>query len=77
MDDYKIIQIIPIHRKMNAVYENVDDGGEMELPVVCAALVEYEDKSREVMLMDSDEYGTATFFQESSNFTRIRHKEID
>lgn len=56
MNDYKIIQIIPVNKELYSKYE--DDGKEFTIPIVCFALVEYEDGTREVIPMDMDSEGT-------------------
>lgn len=56
--EYKIIQIIPTFRNIDATYYGDSKKEEdMKLPVVCLALIEYEDKTREVKPMEMDEYG--------------------
>lgn len=75
-DEFKIIQIIPVSRKMNAIYKDIKTGKKLTCPIVCAALVELEDGSREVKLMDvNDGDGVVGFFHRMGNFEKINYRE--
>ena len=71
-DKYKILQIIPAPPGMMALY---DDGGkELTEPVVCLALVEYEDEivGRGVLAMAADDTGMIEACETASNFKGLR-----
>lgn len=55
MCDYKIVQILPTPENMKSKYRDQD--GYFSVPIVCMALVEYEDGQREVILMDMTDDG--------------------
>ena len=57
MGDYKIIQIIPNTKEIYSEYIS-EENGDFTLPIVCFALVEYDDGSRKVIPMDIDVDGT-------------------
>lgn len=68
--DYKIIQIIPGNANIYAIYEDVI-GGEIGFPIVCMALVEYEDGVREVKIMDIANDGEIDFPSKNLNFLKV------
>ncbi|MCR1952632.1 MULTISPECIES: hypothetical protein [Clostridium] len=57
MGDYEIIQIISNSKDIYSEYSN-EENGYFTLPIVCFALVEYNDGSRKVIPMDMDVDGT-------------------
>lgn len=72
MKDYKIIQIIPTGRELYSKYE--DEGEEFTIPIVCFALIEYENGEREVVPMDMDSVGNIDLL--TSNLIDIVDKPI-
>ncbi|PTF96704.1 hypothetical protein [Staphylococcus chromogenes] len=70
--DKKIIQILNVERKMDAIYDN-EDGTYFKSPIICLALVELEDGERYVELMDiSDGDGLIDFSgMHESNFRGV------
>ena len=72
MENYKIIQIIPNNQSLISQYKD-ESSESMELPIVCFALVEYEDGEREVKAMDMDHGGTIDFIDAASNFIGINY----
>ncbi|WP_291652423.1 hypothetical protein [Clostridium sp.] len=57
MEDYEIIQIIPNTKEIYSEYSS-EENGNFTLPIVCFALVKYNDGSRKVIPMDIDVDGT-------------------
>lgn len=51
MDDYKIIQIIPNNQELYARYKD-DEDDYFTCKIVCFALVEYKDGSRDILPME-------------------------
>jgi hypothetical protein len=49
--NYKILQIMPAPSNMYSVYEEIEE--DIKCPIVCLALVEYEDGGREIISMDT------------------------
>jgi len=72
MNNYKIIQIIPTGRELYSKYE--DEGEEFTTPIVCFALIEYEDGEREVVPMNIDSVGTIDLL--TKNLIEIVDKPI-
>ena len=71
--EYKIIQIIPTFRNIDVTYHDDSEKKEdMKLPVVCLALIEYEDDIREVKPMDMDEYGEVSLVSETGNIKHVK-----
>jgi hypothetical protein len=61
---------------MNAIYKDIKTGKRLTCPIVCAALVELEDGSREVKLMDVNAGdGAVGFFDRMGNFQYISYRE--
>lgn len=74
MEERKIIQIIPCSNRLRALYN--DEESTFDIPIVCFALVEYEDKFKnekfrvvEPMAMMLD--GGVDFFIEDVNFKKV------
>ena len=53
----RIIQIIPVSGNIRIEARYEDDDGDFTCPVVCMALIEYRDGSREVVCLDVDNAG--------------------
>lgn len=64
---YKIIQIIPTLRSINAVYEN-----NTETPILGLALVEYENGDRSIKPIDITWDGEVEFPNERTDFKEIK-----
>ncbi|GAA0822202.1 hypothetical protein [Clostridium tertium] len=73
MGDYKIIQIIPNTKEVYSEYIS-EKNGDFTLPIVCFALVEYDDGSRKVIPMDIDVDGTVG--PKGSDFIGITNYKI-
>lgn len=73
MGDYKIIQIIPNTKEIYSEYIS-EENGDFTLPIVCFALVEYDDGSRKVIPMDIDVDGTVG--PKGSDFIGITNYKI-
>lgn len=68
---YKIIQIIPNNKELYAEYEGEEN---FTLPIVCFALVEYENGEREVIPFDIN--GDGSIGELAGNFSTIVYKPI-
>lgn len=53
----KILQIIPVSGNLKIQAHYKDEGEEFNCPVVCMALIQYIDGSREVVCLDIDNSG--------------------